>query len=70
MNELKKKREEKLVDQLFEDLLDITEKAKDLGVQQIGWHGLGFFAHMIRDCAPSKSEAKHFIKHAVKKYKS
>tara|TARA_R100000773_G_C4220832_1_gene119603 strand:+ start:654 stop:866 length:213 start_codon:yes stop_codon:yes gene_type:complete len=70
MNELEKKREEKLVDQLFKDLLDVTAKARDLGAQQIGWHGLGFFAQMIRETAPSKSEAKHFIKHAVKKNKS
>ena len=66
MDELEEKRLDKLRDQLFDDLLEVSEKAQKLGVQHVAWIGLGFFSQMTRDCAPSKKEAKEFIKEAVK----
>tara|TARA_R100000935_G_C2835861_1_gene168034 strand:- start:1823 stop:2038 length:216 start_codon:yes stop_codon:yes gene_type:complete len=52
--------------ELYEDLLDLTEKAQDLGVPEVVWFGITFFTQVALDCAPSVKEGRHLVKEAVK----
>jgi len=64
-----KKAKEKINDELFYDLCDVTEKAQDLGVPHVVYVGIQFFTQMALDCAPNKKEAKELIKDAIKNVK-
>lgn len=52
--------------ELYKDLIDLTEKAQDLGVPELVWFGISFFTQMALDCAPSVKEARHLVKEAAK----
>ena len=62
-------KEDKIRDQLFDDLLDATEKAQDLGITQLVWMGITFFTQMAIDCAPTVTDARHLINQATKSVK-
>lgn len=62
-------KEDKIREQLFDDLLDVTEKAQDLGITQVVWMGITFFTQMAIDCAPSVTDARHLISQATKSVK-
>jgi len=57
---------DKLRTELYKDLLDLTEKAQDLGVQELVWFGISFFTQMALDCAPSVKAGRHLVKEAAK----
>tara|TARA_R110000796_G_scaffold51800_2_gene122217 strand:+ start:2274 stop:2489 length:216 start_codon:yes stop_codon:yes gene_type:complete len=52
--------------ELYKDLLDLTEKAQDLGAPELIWLGISFFTQMALDCAPSVKEGRHLVKEAAK----
>ena len=62
-------KEDKIREQLFDGLLDVTEKAQDLGITQVVWMGITFFTQMAIDCAPSVTDARHLISQATKSVK-
>tara|TARA_B100000927_G_scaffold284096_1_gene272584 strand:+ start:883 stop:1128 length:246 start_codon:yes stop_codon:yes gene_type:complete len=62
-------KEDKIRDELFDDLLDATEKAQELGVPQVIWMGITFFTQMAVDCAPTVTDARHLVSQATKSVK-
>ncbi len=61
--------EDKIRDELFDDLLDATEKAQDLGVPQVVWMGITFFTQMALDCAPTVTDGRHLVSQATRSVK-
>ena len=57
---------DKLRTELYKDLLDLTEKAQDLGVQELVWFGISFFTQIALDCAPSVKAGRYLVKEATK----
>ena len=53
---------EKIHNNLYEDLWDVTEKAEPLGVPHIIVRGLLFFMDMAAKCALNELEARRLIK--------
>lgn len=53
---------EKIHNNLYEDLWDVTEKAEPLGVPHIIVQGLLFFMDMAAQSAPNEFEARRLIK--------
>lgn len=53
---------EKIHNNLYEDLWDVTEKAEPLGVPHIIAQGLLFFMDMAAQSAPNEFEARRLIK--------
>lgn len=53
---------EKIHNNLYEDLWDVTEKAEPLGAPHIIVQGLLFFMDMAAKCAPNEFEARRLIK--------
>ena len=62
-------KEDKIRDELFDNLLDATEKAQDLGIPQVVRMGITFFTQMAIDCAPTVTDARHLISQATKSVK-
>lgn len=62
-------RKDKIRERLFEDLLDITEDAQRLGVQEVVWHGISFFTQMAVDCAPTVADGRRLVRDASKSVK-
>ena len=61
---------EEIHDQLWFDLLDVTEKAQELGIPHVVHLGIQFFTRMALDCAPDEVEALGIVMEAVKVTKS
>tara|TARA_Y100000114_G_scaffold139581_1_gene143732 strand:- start:82 stop:330 length:249 start_codon:yes stop_codon:yes gene_type:complete len=61
---------EEIHDQLWFDLLDVTEKAQELGIPHVVQLGIQFFTRMALDCAPDEVEALGIVMEAVKVTKS
>ena len=51
--------------ELYKDLIDLTEKAQDLGVPELVWFGISFFTQMALDCAPSVKDGRKLVKDAT-----
>ena len=62
-------RKDEIREQLFDDLINAIENAKDLDVQEVIWHGISFFTQMAIDCAPSVTTARRLINEASKSIK-
>ena len=62
-------RKDKIRQRLFEDLLDITEDAQRLGVQEVVWHGISFFTQIAVDCAPTVADGRRLVRDASKSVK-
>tara|TARA_R100000541_G_scaffold48220_1_gene55315 strand:+ start:495 stop:707 length:213 start_codon:yes stop_codon:yes gene_type:complete len=50
---------------LYEDLLEATDNAKNLGVPEVVWFGIAFFTQIALDCAPSVKEGRKLVKEAA-----
>ena len=60
------KKQEKLHNRLFEDLLDLTEDYQELGTQHLVWVDISFFTQMALDCAPmTEKQTKKFVKDII-----
>jgi len=57
---------DKIRQRLYEDLLDATENAQKLGVQELVWFGISFFTQMAIDCAPTVREGRKLVREASK----
>ena len=57
---------DKIRQRLYEDLLDATENAQKLGVQELVWFGISFFTQMAIDCAPNVREGRKLVREASK----
>lgn len=62
-------RKDKIRERLFEDLLDITEDAQRLDVQEVVWLGISFFTQMAVDCAPTVADGRKLVREASKSVK-
>jgi len=63
---MEQKKQEKLHNRLFEDLLDLTEDYQELGTQHLVWVGISFFTQMALDCAPmNEKQTKKFVKDII-----
>ena len=61
---------EEIPNQLWFDLLEVTEKAQELGVPHVVHLGTQFFTRMALDCAPNEVEALGIVMEAIKVTKS
>jgi len=61
---------EEIHNQLWFDLLEVTEKAQELGVPHVVHLGTQFFTRMALDCAPDEVEALGIVMEAIKVTKS
>ena len=66
MAKTKKIDKEKTHEDLWLDLLTVTEEAQELGVPHIVYVGIQFFTQMALDCAPDEQEAYGMILTAIK----
>ncbi len=62
---MKVDKNDKLRARLYEDLLDATENAQNLGVPELVWFGISFFTQMALDCAPSVKDGRKLVKDAT-----
>ena len=61
---------EEIHDQLWFDLLDVTEKAQELGIPHVVHLGIQFFTRMALDCAPDEVEGLGIVMDSVRHTKS
>ena len=62
--------DEEILDQLWFDLLDATEKAQELGIPHVVHLGIQFFTRMALDCAPDEVEGLGIVMDSVRHTKS